>query len=336
MPEDQEQEIQESPDQSTSQVQEETPGQDLPPAEGEESLDERIAKEREEIEALDKEEEGEGDEKVEGEEEGEYQPNTKYKVLDEEHEFDPKLKAILSKETEPIIRELYEKAHGIDTIKASRTQAVKERDEVQGNYNNLLGEVQRVLHYRRAGDLQSFFESVQLDDNAIAAYILEKIRVSKLPPEERAVYNERETLRKRLNGVEQNLETMRTTGSTREVQDRLNSLDQVLGGELMKQTVDGFDARNGKGAFRTAVISWAASQQKDVSVNEAVEGFMKTFGVTAVKAQPKPGGDPTKRVVTRPKVRTIPNYGGGQASVTATKKPKSVADLRKLAKGEAI
>jgi hypothetical protein len=355
MPQDQDQQQ----DLSGSQDQhQEMPGQTSESGDnfGEQLLDEHIENEREEIAEINKansedakddeepeEAEGEGSEDdEEGAEEGdgankEYKPNAKYKVLDEEHEFDPKLKKLLTKETEPIIRELYEKAHGIEAIKQSRTQATRERDEVQGNYNNLLAEVGRVLNYRRAGDLQSFFESVQLDDNAIAAYILEKIRVSKLPPEERAVYNERETLRRRLNGVEQNLATLQTNGSTAEVQNRLNSLDQILGGELMKQTVSDFDARNGKGSLRTAVINWAASQPKDLSANEAVEGFMKIMGINATKAPAKAqGANPTKRVVARPKVKTIPNYGGGQASVTATKKPKSVDDLRKLARGETI
>lgn len=328
-------------------------------------LDEHIEAEREEIAQLDEanaaeeegegeeggQEDGEGDEEevAEGEEgeEGEeqeatgpYKPNTKYKVLDQEHEFDPKLKKLLTKETEPIIRELYEKAHGIESIKASRTQAISERDEIQGNYNNLVGEVARVLNYRKAGDLQSFFESVQLTDDEIANYILEKARIAQLPPEQRAVYNEREQFRRRMNSLEQNFQNYQTQTSNTEVTQRLQSLDSVLGDVEMKRTVDAFDARNGKGAFKTAVLNYGAqhfaSTQKDLSVDEAVKGFMKTFGVQVVKGQPKPGPNATKRVVARPKVKTIPNYGGGQASVTATKKPRSVEDLRKLSRGESL
>jgi hypothetical protein len=351
MPQDQDQEL--SPDQpqdlSTSQG-------DTPFAE--QTIDEHIEKEREEIasvEASDKEEhepeeeeadtEGQDDdagEEPDGEDdledEGAYKPNAKYKVLDEEHEFDPKLKKLLTKETEPIIRELYEKAHGIESIKSSRTQAIQERDQVQGNYNNLIQEVGRVMNYRKAGDLQSFFESLQISDDEVAKYILEKVRVSQLPPDQQAVYTEREALRRRLNGVEQNLHTMQTQGTSTAVQERLTALDTILGGEMMKRTVSEFDARNGNGSFRTAVIQYAAGQgpNKDLSADEAISGFLKTFGINVPKGQPKPNVSATKRVVARPKVKALPNYGGGQASVTGQKKPRNVEDLRKLGRGESI
>jgi len=181
-------------------------------------------------------------------------------------------------------------------------------------------------------DLQSFFESVQLDDDTIAKYILEKVRINQLPPEQQAVYTEREALRRRMNTLEQNFQNAQAQGNNAEVQQRLQSLDTILADVQMKRLTEDFDARNGKGAFRTAVISYAAGQQKDLSANEAVSGFIKTFGINVPKGPPKPGVNATKRVVARPKVKTIPNYGGSQASVTATKKPRSVEDLRKLAR----
>lgn len=309
----------------------------------EQSLDDHVEQEQAEAEALDEaneeevEEDG-GDEGEEAEEEteGEYKPAGKYKVLDEEHEFDPKLKKFLTKETEPIIRELYEKAHGIEAIKTSRAQVTRERDEVRGNYNNIIGEVGRIMNYKRSGDLQSFFESVQLDDQTVAKYILEKVRISQLPPEQQAVYNEREQLRKRMNHLEQNFQTAQATGQNAEVQARVTELDSVLSTGDSSQIAKAFDARNGKGAFKQAVMEHGAQKwyatKKDLSPSEAVESFVKMTGLSVPKGQPKPGADATKRVVARPKVKTIPNYGGGQASVTATKKPKSIEDLKRIHK----
>jgi hypothetical protein len=313
---------------------------------GEQSLDEHIEQEAAEAAELDEaEDDGQSDEgsdeeepsdSEEEEESADYEPTGKYKVLDEEHEFDPKLKKLLTKETEPIIRELYEKAHGIEAIKSSRAQVTKERDEVRGNYNNMLGEVGRVMNYKRSGDLQSFFESVQLDDQTIAKYILEKVRISQLPPEQQAVYNEREALRKRMNHLEQNFQQVQTTGQNAEVQARMTELDSVLSSGTSSQIAKAFDARNGKGAFKQAVVEHGAQKwyatQKDLSPSEAVESFIKMTGLSVPKGQPKPGANVTKRVVARPKVKTIPSYGGGQASVTATRKPKSVEDLKRIAK----
>lgn len=308
---------------------------------GEQSLDEIIDAEQKEAEALDEsdseedvDEAEDGDDSDSEEESEDYKPNPKYKVLDEEHEFDPKLKSLLTKETEPLIRELYEKAHGIESIKESRTQAVKERDEVRGNYNNLVGEVGRILNYKRAGDLQSFFESVQLDDNTLAKYILEKARIAQLPPEQQTMYNERETLRRRVNALEQNFQGVQTANANAEVHALTSELDNVLADGQVSRLVKDFDARNGKGAFKTAVINHGAQQwtitKKDLTPAECVESFTKMVGLSVPQGQPKPGAMATKRVVARSKVKTIPNYGGGQASVTATKKPKSTEDLRKI------
>jgi len=314
-----------------------------------ESLDDKIAKEQEEISEVDKadkeaheKETSEAKEESEEEEAEEaYKPSAKYKVLDEEHEFDPKLKAVLNEETEPIIRELYEKAHGIDAIKASRAQVSKERDELRGNFQNLTSEVSRVMGYRRAKDYQSLFESLQVPDEEVAKYILEKARISTLPPEQQAVYNEREAFRKRMNAMEQNFQNIQAQGQTQEVQARINELDQTLGDEKLKALAKDFDSRNGAGSFKTAIINHGATQygitNKDLSPKEAVDSFIKMTGLSIPKGQPKPGAnDPTKRVVAKPKAKTIPSFGGGQASVTAMKKPTSIDDLRKLAKGRSL
>lgn len=308
------------------------------------SLDEHLEQEQKEIAELDKanteqesdevstgeESEGEGEE--DGEEEG-YTPSTKYKILDEEHEFDPKLKGALNKETEPIIRELYEKAHGLDAVKASRERVTQEREEIRGNYNNLVGEVGRIINYKKAGDLQSFFESVQLDDNTIAKYILEKAQIAQLPPEQQAVYNERETLRKRMNALEDNFRNVQTVSSNQSVQDRVAKLDTHLGDSKVQPYRESFDARNGKDAFKNAVMEYAAAKwhatQQDLTVDQAVQGFIKMSGLQVPKGQPKPGPNANKRVVSKPQVKTIPNYGGSQASITA-QKPKSIADLKKI------
>jgi hypothetical protein len=46
-----------------------------------------------------------------------YKPNTKYKVQDQEYQFHDSLKELVNEETEPILRELHEKAKGLEIIK---------------------------------------------------------------------------------------------------------------------------------------------------------------------------------------------------------------------------
>jgi hypothetical protein len=330
----------EQPRQSESQAS--TASQD---SSGDKSLDEILKSESKEIEELDvanQDEVSEGDgegsegdsqggEDSEGEEgddgEDDYKPNLTYKHNKQLFPIDKRLEPLLTKETEPLIRELHEKAHGIETIKEAR-------DEAQNNFVNLTGEVNRILNYKRNGDLQSFFESVQLTDDQIAKYILEKARISQLPPEQQAVYNEREALRKRMNVLEQTFQGAQAQSSEMEGQRMLSELDQVLQSDEASQFVIAFDAKKGQGAFRRAVMKHGAAEyavtQKNLSPKEVVQSFINEFGLEKPSGQPKPGPQATRRVVARPKVKAIPNYGGSQSSVTAAKKPRSTDDLRKI------
>lgn len=321
----------------------------------EQSLDNHLDQEREEIAELDRaneeepaEEEGEVSENEEeteaasedstGEDEtddeNDYVPNAKYRVLEEEHEFDPKLKKLLTKETEPIIRELYEKAHGIEAVKRSRDTVTQERDHARQQLNGLNSEVQRVLGYRRAGDIRSFLEAVQLDDNTLAQYLFQKAKIAELPPEQQALYNENEAIRRRMNGMEESHRQSAAASESTAVQARIAELDAVLSTDEFSPLVKAFDARNGAGSFKQAVMGHGHSQwlltKKDLSPKEATQGFIKMTGIQVPKGRPAPGPNANKRVVARPKVKTLPNMSGSQASVTAVGKPRSIEDLKKI------
>ncbi len=277
-------------------------------------------------------EEGDGDAT-----EDEYKPNTKYKVLDQEHEFDPKLAAILDKDTEPLIRELYQKAHGLDSIKEKLQSTRAERDQYGQGYQQLNSEVGRIMGYKKSGDLDSFFEALQMSPVEVAKWVMEKAEIENLPPEQKAVYTERELLRRRMNALEANFQSVSGQHEQQAVQTRIAELSGALQKPEHVDLVKSFDSRNGAGAFQKAVTDHAAAQfhatQKDLSVPEAITSFMKMYGIEAPKPAAKPAAVATDRVVAKPKAKTIPNIGRSQASVTAEKKPSSIEDLRKLAKG---
>lgn len=263
----------------------------------------------------------------------EYAPNTKYTVLDEEHEFDPKLHAVLSAETEPLIRELYERSHGLDGIKTKLGETRQERDQYRGSFEGLQGEVQRIIGYKTSGDLDSFFEALKMDPRDLAQYILQKAQIEQLPPEQKAVYTEREMLRRRMNVLENNFQSVNTQSEQHAVQARVAELDSTLSSPEYISVAGQFDQRNGKGSFRKAIMAHGASEyhtsKRDLSGKEAVASFVKTYGLEAPKPVAKPGAAATKRVVAKPKAKTIPNLGSSQASVTAEQKPKSLDDIKK-------
>lgn len=282
----------------------------------------------------------EGLENDDDEDDSDYKANAKYKVLDKEHEFDPKLAKLLTKETEPVIRELYEKAHGIETIKEKLQHTRGERDQYQEQFQQLGSEVNRIMGYRKAGDLDSFFEALEMNPVDVAKWVMQKAEIENLPPEAKAVYTEREMLRRRMNAMEQQLHSTSSRAESEAVQARIGQLSDTLAKPEHVTLVKSFDERNGQGSFQKAVMDHAAAQwhatKKDLSVPEAIASFMKTYGIQApaqaTASKPAPGAAPTNRVVSKPKAKTIPNLGRSQASVTAEAKPKSVDDLRKIYK----
>jgi hypothetical protein len=67
-----------------------------------------------------------------------YTPNTKFKVMDKEHEFDAWLAPhIKDAETEKKAKELYEKAYGLDYVKPKYEASQKELEQYKTTYNSL-------------------------------------------------------------------------------------------------------------------------------------------------------------------------------------------------------
>ena len=345
-------------EQQDDSVQEQTPGdsqQDTNP--GERSLDEILASEQQEVAEIDEAnaaDEGEeapagkktasegeeaGEEAEDGEESpGEYKPNLKFKVQDKEHEFHKSLHGLVNEETEPVLRELHEKAMGLDIVKPKLEATRQQLTQVTQQHQSTISEVGRVLGYLNAKDFDSFFESLNVPPHEVAKWLAEKIEVERLPPEQKAVYTEREQLRKRLNTLEGTVQSVTSQHADATGQARLAALDAKLASdETVRSIAAGFDERNGQNAFKRAVAIHAAhvfnAQKRDLTPDEAVEDYIKTMGLTAPaqsKVTPKPGVQATRRVVARPKVKTIPNYGGSQASALPDRKPKSIEDIKKM------
>lgn len=269
----------------------------------------------------------------------EYVPNTKYKVLDQEKEFDPKLHAILDEETEPLIRELYEKADGLPTIKEKLTATRQDLEKVGGQFNQLVGNVQRIMGHAESEDFDSFFEDAGIPIDKVAKWLMEKARIANLPEEQQALYNERQLLKKRLMSEQASSTESLSRAQQQQTDARIQLLDINLASPDRQPVVTWFDSQNGEGAFKKAVVNYANSvwhaERKDLSPQQAVEDFIKVMGVKPpASATPKPGqAATTKRVVAKPKAKgAIPNFGSGQTSVTAEKKPKNLDELRKYTK----
>jgi len=265
--------------------------------------------EQEELET-DTEQDQEEPETPEGEQEPDpYTPDHKYKFMDQEFEFDDKIKGMIkTKEDEDLFRdfltaqkaqEKYKEFGGIRDVE-TKLGELPGLQESQGKYNELNTELQQLggmLQSKTTGGFQQF---LQYNNNMLN------------------------------NTIEQQHQAQ-----------RLAELDTELGNS---EAAKAFDDRVGTpGSFRQAVIEYGQSQfnlhGRDVGAQEAVKAvadrYQNLIANGPVGTQPNPESqteqtqpsNPEQTVVIKQEKTTIPNLGGG-SKTPAKKVIKSIADIK--------
>jgi hypothetical protein len=263
----------------------------------------------------------------------------RFKVDGKELEYDDKVRAILTKENEPIIRELQEKAHGIEAIKIRHEEVKGEREQLRTQLGGFVGQVKEILQHRDSGDYEAFLEACNIPFDKLAAWMHQKLKLeAELSPEQRRVYDENIRSRRERSEIEKTNQSLAAQNEEVLAQVGAMQLDMALADAGIKEVVDEFDGRMGKpGSFRRAVIQHAAAQElftkQGVAPREAISSFLQVLGRSPGQAKP---GSPAP-VTAKPKViaphrpATIPNVGASAKS-PAKSKINSVNDLRRKAK----
>lgn len=281
-----------------------------------------------------------------------YVPNRKFKVLDQEKEFDEWVTPALNKETEAKFRELYEKAYGLDHVKPKLAEERQARTQIEGQLRGVTHEVQEILKHRDAGDLGTFFQKVNLPVAKVAQWLLAEAerqdRLKDLPPEMKQVYTDYGTLKQQNEELARKVESLHSGSVDTAVHARSAELQSVTSRPNIQPLIQGFDARLGKpGAFQDLVIRHgkaefdASGGQRDLSAEEAVNEVLTILGLQTQAASPaatpnesanaRSAAPPTPKVVTPTKPTVIPNVGSSNAS-PAMKKPRNLEELREMAK----
>ena len=265
-----------------------------------------------------------------------YEPNYKVKIKDEEVEIDKIFKpAIVSKEAEDKFRELYEKAHGLEHVKADRDvlreeyRTHKEALHKQTNAINILS------GYLDQGDYQAFFKALNIPTQEVMKYSLTEAQKADWTPEQRASYDQQWEAKRRANLYEEYYNSN---------QSQLESLqqDQVVKDYTLetyrpevKEFIDAFDQRNGQNAFRKEVAQLGTYHEKVdgevLPIRKLVDSVMDKYApfMQMQKAETQ-GTKSSQQVVVQRDVPVIPNTGpSGGAPVQ--KAITSLDDLEKLA-----
>jgi hypothetical protein len=266
-----------------------------------------------------------------------YSPNYKFKVMDEEKEMDEWLRGVIKDpDTEKKARELYEKAYGLDHVKPKYETLKKEYDGLTNQWGSVSGELKKVGAFLQNKDFGSFFETFKLTDEDIFKYALDKLEYYQLDPAKKEQVDMQSQRSRQMYDLQQENERLKAMHEQAEVGGLETSLNQAVAAPHVVSIASNFDANAGQaGAFRQAVIAHARAQfhvlGRDLEPQEAVESFLKTFGLSQQASQSAPvaqaGIENTNSAQARPK--TIPTVKGGSSS-PVKQQVKTLDDLRKM------
>lgn len=281
-----------------------------------------------------------------------YTPNWKFKANQKEHEIPEFVRAaIKDADTEKKVKEIFEKAYGLEEVKPRYQQAqdrLKQFEtQVMPEFKKLSNTVTEAMFYRDHGDYDSLFKLLRMDDQRIAQHLIRKVQLQQASPEQRAEYERaRELTRRNWELEQQNRQLSSGAVDAREQHTRAE-LGQVLQRPEVSSIAAQFDAQHGAGKFVERVAREALLLEQlsgmSVSAEQAVSEVLKYLGpatqpsqaaasaaspgVMPTPAQNTPAGQEPAKPQTPPPV--IPNVSGRGTSPTK-KLARSVEDLRKM------
>lgn len=267
-----------------------------------------------------------------------YTPNFKFKVHDKEHEIDPLFRDLIKDaDTEKKIREMHERAFGLDHVKTDRTklreqvQQVTQAKTQQDQALSLLG------GYLQKKDFDSFFEHTKVSEDDVLRWAI-KVAERRQNPQLQAQHQQERQASTQMQQLQAQNQSLLQNYEQVALQAREFELNQLLGKSDVMQAAQAFEARVGRpGAFKEEVakrgfLHWKTTG-RDVTAEQAVSEVMNLLGITAQApaaqvAQLAQAGTQAKAPEGKP---VIPNIQGRGTSPVA-KVPSSVAELRAMAR----
>lgn len=271
----------------------------------------------------------------------EWKPNHKFKVMDKEFEYDDFIKPILNKENEAKIKEIYEKAMGLDFAKPKHVELQKKVQDhyapIEQQYKKTIETINVLDKMVANDDFDNFFKDLRIPEQKIMEWAVKKAQLMQLTPQAQEQYNIEVSGRQRLYQLEQQNQAFQQQFQGLELQTRETQLTNELAKPEVASIVQAYEAAVGTGAFRNEVIKrgqyYAHVHGKDIPVEQAVSEILGIVG----KAYSAPnnanavttGGQANPTQTTKPAV--IPNVQS-QGTTPVKKAVKSLDDLKKLSR----
>lgn len=274
-----------------------------------------------------------------------YTVNPVFKVKNTEKKMDDwLLPAIKTPEQEKALRELHEKAYGLDHVKADR-QSLKERlkgyeARFEQEVAPVMQGVQKLNYALQQGNLGAAFDVLNIPKQAVLTWALQ---YAQMDAQQRAQVDG--AGKTALQAFDQQLQgqSYQQQMQAQMAEFRSRELDFTLQRPDVTQAQQAFDSVHGEGAFRNEVIrrgQFYAYQGKDIPAEQAVEEVMRYVPRQSPQAPgshvpaatpPQAAPSPAAAAQAQQAKPVIPNIQG-QGTSPAKRVIGSMADIRKRRK----
>jgi hypothetical protein len=272
-----------------------------------------------------------------------WKPNFKFKVKDKELEFDDTLKGLIkSKDLETKMRELHEKAYGLDDVKAGRDTLKTQLAEKSQQFEQVSTSLKALGSLVQRKDYDSFFQALKIPKQEIINYAIQELKYAELPADQKAAIDQQRRQQQELFQVQNQNQTYQQQLAELTVKQTNFEMDQAISSPEVKAIADSFDARVGKpGAFKLEMIKrgqfYENVHQVSPPASQLAAELISLIG-SQTPAQPgviqnSQGTQSQQAQVVQNQAQkpVIPSFAGGSSTKAVTKKvPTSVEDLRKL------
>lgn len=264
---------------------------------------------------------------VSGESAPEYTPSYVYKVLDQEKQFDDRLKeAIKSKEDEDYIRDLYTKADGLEAYKKKYTDIEVEAGTLRNKVQTLGGFMNKVKKWRDEGDYDSLFNALGIEEEARLSHALKLAQLKQMPEDQRNKHYESVKIKSEYEQAQERLAEYESRERDSMINHQVNELNTMinhpevssLSGVLKTKGIDLREEVLKHGHYLYQVSG------KEPSVKEAVEAVVNKYKAIVQAAPAQPTVPTIEKKQTTPAIKAA----GG---INRAEKRMTLDELRKMA-----
>lgn len=271
-----------------------------------------------------------------------YTPNHKFTVMGQEREFDEFVRAsVKDTESEKKLRDLYERAYGLDHVKTKFERTKTELDTLAPKHQQMADTWDYLSALTKAKDFDNLFKGAGIQEQDVYKWVLGKIQAAQGDPSQQQQHAESAETRQRLYMLERENDRLKKDYESTENLRSQAEFRQALEVPSVRPYVQLFDQRAGQpGAFEQQVKAMGLhhfhTTGVDLPPEEVVNRVLAWSGLTTGMPQgaqgpAMPAGAHAAPAASRPAV--LPNLGSGRNASPIKQAVKSMADLQKIRDG---